>query len=102
MSSKVFIGNAALRERKDSTFRLVVCENSSQTVKMHILIVVSNACTCLKNKMLANGTCKDKEALFKETDNISSRALLIHSTLNGQNMKIHCPTLIKYSYCMIC
>ena len=27
---------------------------------------------------------------------------LIHSTLNGQNMKIHCPTLIKYSYCMIC
>ena len=26
----------------------------------------------------------------------------IHSTLKGQNMKIHCPTLIKYSYCMIC
>ena len=26
----------------------------------------------------------------------------IHSTLNGQNMKIHCPTLVKYSYCMIC
>ena len=26
----------------------------------------------------------------------------IHSTLNGSNMKIHCPTLVKYSYCMIC
>ena len=31
-----------------------------------------------------------------------SLGLFIHSTLNGQNMKIHCPTLMKYSYCMIC
>ena len=33
---------------------------------------------------------------------VHKNGLFIHSTLNGQNMKIHCPTLIKYSYCMIC
>ena len=43
----------------------------------------------------------NNQAGVVEAFNSTSR-YLIYSTLNGQNMKIHCPTLIKYSYCMIC
>ena len=58
--------------------------------------------------------CRRQMVSFKEIDHFSrfqrgsnffpggGGGVHIHSTLNGQNMKIHCPTLIKYSNCMIC